>query len=645
VSVNWSLPPRQVKAHATCGLLLLALVLGACGDSEPPDGGSDETLLPVQVDGVVQKGPFVRGTTVTVQELDRGLTPTGHTFDIATTDDLGGFKIPVRLSSRFIEVIATGYYYNELRDELSPAPLSLRAIADVRASGRVHVNLLTSIAAPLIRDQVVRGRTFADATSQAESAVLDAIGISRQGASSFDKLDVAADGNENAVLLAASLVIEKYAASLGESEVGELAQLLSQIGAALATGGSATALDKLRAARCATVGTIDSAAVRANLTAHYAAFGVTVHVPPFEPFIGDTAHCPDAGRDASVPPDGGPDALAPTDASTSPDVSTPSDARDVVEPEAGACQPFAGDGGSDGGTIVELSPPSQPSGPGVIVKLAAAAAGDVWYTNRGNRKIGHIPATGPILEFPVPALPSTSLEGIALGADGNVWFADLGAGRIGRITSAYDITMFDVPTPSSGPIGIAGGPDGNVWFTETYANQIGRIDPAGHIVEFRIPTVGSRPLGIASGPDGNVWFTESDETANQIGRVTPSGSIVEFPVPTARSGLTFIVAGADGRLWFGEAGANQIGRISLSGVVDEFPIPTGNSSPQAMTLGPDCNVWFVGYNSNKLGRVTPSGVVTEVTIPQPSAYPQGIAADSNHNIWFTEFSMIGRLSF
>jgi hypothetical protein len=172
-------------------------------------------VRPTAIAGFVQKGPFVRGTTVTVQELDDKLVPTGRSYDVATTDDLGGFNVPVNPTSRFVEVVATGYYYDELRDQVSPGLLTLRAISDVATDGKVNVNVLTSISAPLLRDLLNAGQPFANAKRQAESLALDALGFTSTGVTSFEKLDVASSGPQNAILLASSLVIEKYAESLG----------------------------------------------------------------------------------------------------------------------------------------------------------------------------------------------------------------------------------------------------------------------------------------------------------------------------------------------------------------------------------------------------------------------------------------------
>jgi hypothetical protein len=99
------------------------------------------------------------------------------------------------------------------------------------------------------------------------------------------KMPTHAGGTSSAALLAASLIVEQYALSLGTSEVAALSQLLSQIGATTTDASGNATLQRLKAALCATARSIDVAAVRANLTAYYASLGASVTIPAFEPFI------------------------------------------------------------------------------------------------------------------------------------------------------------------------------------------------------------------------------------------------------------------------------------------------------------------------------------------------------------------------
>jgi streptogramin lyase len=628
---------RGLRA-AQAALLLPLLMQGvACtGEDAPNAGAEDPVVRPSAIAGAVQKGPFVRGTTVTVQELDDTLRPTGRSFEVATTDDLGGFTVPVHLSSRFIEVIATGYYYNELLDRLSPGPLTLRAVSDVLTEGKVNVNLLTSISAPLVRDGVARGQEFASARQEAESAVLGALGFTTRSRSSFDKLDVALPGDENAVLLAASLLIERYAETLGDSEVAQLTQLLSQIGAALSDGGGVAALAKLREARCTTAGSIDTAAVRRNLAAHYAAFGVTVAIPPFEEFVGAATNCEDASvADASVDVamaseaaadvdvgmavDSSPDTSA-TDASV--DVSTASeaaadvDAGTAVDSSLGDAASGAVDAGVDGDGAVETNLDVRDAA--IDVSPDVGAIGD---------------AHGPLglIEYPIPTSNAHPYI-IDVGPDGNLWFTEQGADQIGRITPTGLVTEFPIPTAGSFPQQMTSGPDGNLWLTEAIADQIARVTPSGVFTEFKIPK-GSTPNGITVGPDRNLWFGEIGTHA--IGWMTTSGTFGQFPIPMASSSTQpfSITTGPDNNLWFVEGVANKIGRVTTAGVFKEYPIPSPSTDPVRIIRGPDGNLWFIEGIGNRIARITPSGEITE--FPVALSGLNGLTSGSDGNLWVT----------
>ena len=46
-----------------------------------------------QISGLVEKGPFVSGSKVTLIELDKDLNPTGKTYETETQNDEGFFEL------------------------------------------------------------------------------------------------------------------------------------------------------------------------------------------------------------------------------------------------------------------------------------------------------------------------------------------------------------------------------------------------------------------------------------------------------------------------------------------------------------------------------------------------------------------------
>src|SRR3989442_498675 len=111
----------------------------------------------------------------------------------------------------------------------------------------------------------------------------------------------------------------------------------------------------------------------------------------------------------------------------------------------------------------------------------------------------------PITEFPL----ARGVRGITAGPDGNLWFTEFNGNRIGRIPPTGVITEFPLSTVDSRPAGITAGPDGNLWFTEAVGNQIGRITPGGVLTEFPLPAPNSQPDGITARPARHLRITEA----------------------------------------------------------------------------------------------------------------------------------------
>lgn len=242
--------------------------------------------------GVVQKGPFILGTTITLQELDSNLNPTGRSFAFQTDDDLGHFDIPTNVTSRFVEIISQGYYFDELSNQLSNSPLTLRTLSDLNSSNSININLLTTLAASRERALLATGQSYASARTQAELEVLSALSFAGGASGAFDQMDISRSGSDNALLLAASVMLERLAYEHGASSpVAQLLQIISAVSADIARDGSYD--DALTASelRCVIPTRIDKAAVRANLEERYGSLGASAVVPDFEPFIAVPASC------------------------------------------------------------------------------------------------------------------------------------------------------------------------------------------------------------------------------------------------------------------------------------------------------------------------------------------------------------------
>ena len=264
-------------------LAFLALLAVACEpdpvDPTPPPG-PDPTTKTWSVDGSVQKGPFTQGTTITIQALDDALNPTGKNYSTKTTDDAGSFAIESKIESQLVEIMAVGYYFNEIEGKVSSSTLTLRSLSDLGESGKTNVNLLTTLEADRIRNLVKGGKTVAEARKQAEQEIFSVFNIPNAvGDAGFDKMDITKGTDADAILLAISASLQA-----GQS-VGELSELISKIAGEVASSGK---LENsiIRNKIVESCKKVDADAVRKNLTGRYTALGVSNFViPPFEDYL------------------------------------------------------------------------------------------------------------------------------------------------------------------------------------------------------------------------------------------------------------------------------------------------------------------------------------------------------------------------
>ena len=123
---------RDVPSMQAIVVMFFAvLFLAACGDDNKNAGGTVEdgevvAIVDKMISGVSQKGPFVNGSSVTVQELDgKTLAQTGLGFEGKIKNDLGEFTVKVnKLESQYALLKANGFYRNEVTGEKSKSQIT-----------------------------------------------------------------------------------------------------------------------------------------------------------------------------------------------------------------------------------------------------------------------------------------------------------------------------------------------------------------------------------------------------------------------------------------------------------------------------------------------------------------------------------------
>ena len=253
-------------------LLIITLVFSSCKKDEKMD------FKPIEagMNGLVQKGPFISGSSITIQELDDTFTPNGKTYNTTTNDDFGSFKLKSVISSPYVEVIAQGFYFNEVSGSLSPASLTLRALLKTSSTMVANVNILTTLSEQRIIYLVEEGGlSFEDAQQQAEAEILNVFGISEDGLLGFNQMDISKEGKSNAILLAISSILQGY------HSVAELSELISKIIIDIKEDGT---LDESKIITNLKQNAIilNLFYIRGNLENRYHNLGLNVAVPDFE---------------------------------------------------------------------------------------------------------------------------------------------------------------------------------------------------------------------------------------------------------------------------------------------------------------------------------------------------------------------------
>ncbi|MBQ8271579.1 MAG: leucine-rich repeat domain-containing protein [Tidjanibacter sp.] len=196
------------------------------------------------ISGAIQKGPFVQGSTITIQPLNSNLKPIGQMYTTQTTNDAGMFEMD-DVNSKYAEIIATGYYFDEVEGKISSGMLTLRSIADLKDGTQTNVNLLTSLTYNRIKNLVTNnGRGVSEAQEQAEKELYTALGIPAelQPNVSCGAMNIANNGEGNGLLLAISIVFQDGRTT------GELTEYISKFSTDLSDDGKieSSVLDKIR---------------------------------------------------------------------------------------------------------------------------------------------------------------------------------------------------------------------------------------------------------------------------------------------------------------------------------------------------------------------------------------------------------------
>lgn len=259
-------------------LLLVLFLLGACTDDDKNREGSEPVNY--AVNGKVEKGPFIKGSTVTLQPLDSKFNQTGNMFSATITDDEGNFDFgSLELTTPYALLTTNGFFYDEVKDRKSAAPITLQALVDLSDHSTVNVNILTHLKKDRLKKLVADGLSYSEANKQAQTELLTNFGLQKYADTDVSKFTITAGTHEAAALIVVSSIFLK-----GNSEA-ELTEELAEMEQELAASGKLSE-ETIKAYREKAIDLSDRFEdIQSNIVRRYSELGKEVSVKDLSRYV------------------------------------------------------------------------------------------------------------------------------------------------------------------------------------------------------------------------------------------------------------------------------------------------------------------------------------------------------------------------
>jgi hypothetical protein len=262
-----------------CFLLIACFSLSFISCEKTTDENESNNLQKKVLSGYVQKGPFINGTAITISELTLDLIQTGRTFSTQIYNNKGSFEFEeIELSSQFVELKADGFYFNEVSGDKSTARLVLYAFSDLNDKNSINVNILTHLEKHRVEYLISQGSSFDIAKKSAMNEILKIFSIEKPDILESELLDISQDSDDNAILLAISIIMQ------GLRTDAELSELLANISADIKEDGILNSAE-LGTELINHAQLLNLSKIRENLVERYDGLGFEASFPDFEKYI------------------------------------------------------------------------------------------------------------------------------------------------------------------------------------------------------------------------------------------------------------------------------------------------------------------------------------------------------------------------
>lgn len=238
-----------------------------------------ESIKKEKLEGVIQKGPFVSGTSVFMYELNTQLSQSGKSFTTTIVNDLGMFEFnTIELMSNYVELISMGFYFNEVTGQISSSPISLTSLSDIGERTSINVNVLTHLEKRRVEKLLREGKSFLEAKTQSRNEVLSIFSISFIKDITSEDFDISKNSEEGAILLSISLLVQ------GNRTVGQVTELLSKIQNDIFDNGKINDLS-INQALYESFRRLDQKKIRQNLNTRALQLNNSSQIPNFEKYF------------------------------------------------------------------------------------------------------------------------------------------------------------------------------------------------------------------------------------------------------------------------------------------------------------------------------------------------------------------------
>ena len=259
---------KQVTSLITA-LCLFSFVSCSEKDSE------EEKYAPhtYKVTGKVEKGPFVSGSTITIQPMDSKLQILGSMLSTTITDNMGSFTFDSKeFQAPYAEMSATGYFFNEVTGELSNGVLVLRSLVDLSDKSTANVNIITHLKYPRVKKLVQSGKSFKEANAQTQKELLAAFGLQKYASVDASQYSITSGTDESAALIAVSSIL------LNRRNEAVLTEYLSKLSQEFSENGdfSSTTKTQIKKDKSDLLGSLPY--IRKNIIERYTELGMKVQV-------------------------------------------------------------------------------------------------------------------------------------------------------------------------------------------------------------------------------------------------------------------------------------------------------------------------------------------------------------------------------